>query len=372
MGLNINQQAFITVVQGGLWEKDIWLPQLDEVDFKDIYRFAQEQSVVGLATAGIERLSDIKFPQSLALQFVSDTLQLEQRNKAMNVFVKGLFEKLYKQGVCAILVKGQGIAQCYERPLWRASGDVDLFLSREDYIKAKELLLPLATMVDGEEKDRLHISMTIENWEVELHGTLHCGLSKRVDSCLDNIQQFIFEKEKVRTWQNEGISIRIPDVNEDVIIIFTHILQHFFNEGIGLRQICDWMRFLWVNEGALDKSLLERRLEGMGLVPEWKSFAAYAVDYLGMPDCKMPLYDNDVRWKRKAEYVNDYIMKVGNFGRNIINFKTAQMTLLRKLNTAIKMGRHTLQHVRVFPRTSLTACLHQINTGLRMNFKLTM
>lgn len=54
---------------------------------------------------------------------------IEQRNKGMNIFISELIDKLQKEDIYAILVKGQGIAQCYEKPLWRSSGDIDLLLS---------------------------------------------------------------------------------------------------------------------------------------------------------------------------------------------------------------------------------------------------
>ena len=94
-----------------------------------MYRLAEEQSVVGLVAAGIEHVKDVKVPKEMALQFAGQTLQLEQHNQLMNVFVAELIERLRKKDVYCLLVKGQGVAQCYERPLWRCAGDIDLLLS---------------------------------------------------------------------------------------------------------------------------------------------------------------------------------------------------------------------------------------------------
>lgn len=58
----------------------------------------------------------------LLLQWIGEVQVIEQRNKAMNQFVAELIEKLRKADIYALLVKGQGIAQCYEKPLWRCSG----------------------------------------------------------------------------------------------------------------------------------------------------------------------------------------------------------------------------------------------------------
>ena len=150
MYTDTNQEAFFELVRGGLWERDVELRKYGATDFSQIMRLAEEQSVVGLVTAGLEHVNDVKIPQAWTLQFIGSTLQIEQQNKAMNEFVAQLIEKLRKEDVYAVLVKGQGIAQCYERPLWRSSGDVDLLLSDTNYEKAKKVLLPLATDVETE------------------------------------------------------------------------------------------------------------------------------------------------------------------------------------------------------------------------------
>lgn len=142
MKLDSNQQAFFALVRAGLWETEVRLSKFSQTDFNEVYRLAEEQSVMGLVAAGIEHLTDVKVPQQAALAFVGSTLQLEQRNNAMNVFVAKLIEQLRENDIYALLVKGQGLAQCYEKPLWRVSGDVDMLLSDVDYQRAKELLLP--------------------------------------------------------------------------------------------------------------------------------------------------------------------------------------------------------------------------------------
>ena len=70
----------------------------------------------------MEHVVDVKVPQEWVLQFVGETLQIEQRNKDMNAFIEDLYGRMQKKDLHGILMKGQGIAQCYERPLWRTGG----------------------------------------------------------------------------------------------------------------------------------------------------------------------------------------------------------------------------------------------------------
>lgn len=316
MQFNINLQAFIALLRAGLWEREVQLSQYKGIDYDKILISADEQSVVGLVTAGLDKVVDVKVPQAEVLQFVGSSIQVEQQNTALNQFVADLIDKLRDADIYAILVKGQGVAQCYERPLWRSLGDVDLLLSGENYLKANELLSSIAFSVEEENQYNQHIAMNIDGWSVELHGTLRGGLWGRIDKLLDKIQESIFYGGSVRLWMNGDTQVFLPAPDEDVIFVFSHILQHFYKEGIGLRQICDWCRLLWTYKDSVNHGLLESRIREMGVMTEWKAFAALAVDYLGMPVEAMPFYSDNKKWKRKAVRVMEFVLETGNFGHN--------------------------------------------------------
>lgn len=62
--------------------------------------------------------------------------------------------------------------------------------------------------------------------------------------------------------------------------------------------------------------LLKRRLTKMGLMREWKAFAALSVDYLGIPVEALPLYASDRKWSRKASRILSFVLETGNIGHN--------------------------------------------------------
>ena len=374
--LNINQQAFFELLRAGLWNEKARLSKFGAINLKEICRIAEEQSVVGLVAAGLEHVTDVKLPKEEVLLVVGQTLQLEQRNKAMNAFVAELIGRLRDASINALLVKGQGIAQCYEKPLWRACGDVDLLLNADDYEKAKKLLLPLATEVETEYTHFKHVGMTIpdtfgtsdkgraDGWVVELHGTLHSRLSKRVDKQIDAVQEDTFKFGNVRTWDNGGVTVFLPAVDNDVIFVFTHILHHFFFEGIGLRQICDWCRLLWTFRDVIDVAGLEFRLDTMGIMSEWKAFAAYAVEYLGMPAEAMPLLGEEARRSRKAVRINAFVLEVGNFGHKQRRDFSGMSYLKRKFVSFWGLLSDMLRHFRIFPLDSIRFFGGVLRSGL--------
>ena len=311
---NQTEEIFFELVRAGLWGKEVRLAPYGEVDYSGVLRLAEEQSVVGLVAAGLEKVVDMRVPQSVALQFVGQTLQIEQRNKAMNAFVAEMFKVMSEAGVSAVLVKGQGVAQCYEKPLWRASGDVDLLLDGENYEKAKTVLFPIADKVEGEDVKAKHQALNTKGFEVELHGRMPFFLSKRAYKIIDDVLEDTTGKEGCRVWNMNDTEVRLPKVDNDIIIVFTHFLFHFFVEGVGLRQICDWCRLLYSYRNDIDVHLLETRLQKAGLMSEWRAFSSLAVDYLGMPSKSMPLYSN--RYERKAEKLVQHVLKSGNMGHN--------------------------------------------------------
>ena len=361
-----NTKALFALVKAGLWEKEARLLPFGEVDYSEVYRLAEEQSVLGFVTAGLEHVTDTQVPKGELLQFIGQSLQIEQQNKELNNFIGVLIEKMRDADIYTLMVKGQGIAQCYEKPLWRSCGDVDLFLSDVNYEKAKKFLTPLAVSMEKEYAREKHFGMTIDSWVVELHGRLYCGLSSRIEKELDRVYQDTFYGGSVRSWDNNHIQVFLLSPENDAFYVFTHILQHFYKGGIGLRQICDWCRLLWTYRNTIDVKLLESRIRRAGLMSEWKAFAAYAVHYLDMPSEAMPFYDDLDKWQKKAIRIGAFILEVGNFGQNrnqsyYSNYPYVVRKVFSFSRRMFDMTRHTI----IFPLDSIRFFIGTTINGLK-------
>ena len=319
-------EVFFALVRAGLWETDVKLAAYGEIDYESILRLSREQSIVGLVAAGLEHVVDVKVPQMWALQFAGETIQIEQRNKEMNNFIAEIVDKMRNVGIYTLLVKGQGIAQCYERPYWRTSGDVDFFLSDSNYQKAKEFLLPLSSVNKPERMFSKELGFSIGRWFVEIHGTQRTGLSSGLDKSIDDLQRIAFYDGKVRSWMNGKTQVFLPAADEDVLIVFTHFLKHFYkDEGVSLRQICDWCRLLWTYRERLNLRLLKFRLQKMRLMKEWNAFGNVAIKFLGMPKDVMPLYGDSKFWQRMAEMIVNVILFSKSHGRLTAVYSTMKM-----------------------------------------------
>ena len=367
---DINQQTFFELLKTGLWGNGNPDIRIDGVtDWQEVYQLAQEQSVQGLLLQGIETVqgSWLKVhgsplvPKVLLLQWIGEVQVIEQRNKEMNVFIAELIEKLRKNDIYALLVKGQGIAQCYEKPLWRCSGDVDLLLSYDNYQKAKTLLTPFASEVESEYEGISHLGMTIDGWVVELHGSLRVGLPQKINRVLDEIQSDTFYGGNVRSWLNGQTQIFMLGKENDIVYVFVHFFNHFYKEGVGLRQICDWCRLLYTYRDSLNYELLKSRIKRAGLMSEWKAFYALATKYLGMPEvpCFMFQDSGDPQWERKADRIMEFILKSGNMGHNRGSWLMehdswlSRQYVVRKAFSMFRRIGDLINHARIFPFDSL-------------------
>lgn len=304
--INDSQKAFLTLVKAGLWEKEAKLLRFGKIDFAAISVMADAQGVTGLLAVGLEH-ADVKPSLDRVMSIVGKAMKIERQNKAQNLFVEETVKKMREAGINILLVKGQGVAQCYERPLWRASGDVDFLLGPDHYKKAIEFLQPLSSSNKPEERYSRHLGMKIGELLVEVHGSLRTGLSARVDREVDAVQKDVLYGGKVRSWNNGSVQVLLPAPNEDVFLVFTHFIKHFYKGGMSLRQVCDWCRLLWTYRSDIKTDWLGQHLRKAGLMKEWRTFAALAVDFLGMPAEAMPIYDS--RFKVKDSQLMELVLR---------------------------------------------------------------
>ena len=120
-------------------------------------------------------------------------------------------------------------------------------------------------------------------------------------------------------FKNDSEDILLPGADNDLFLVFTHFIKHFYKEGACLRQVCDLCRLAWTFKDELDGSLLQDRLKRSGLLSEWKAFAALAVDYLGMPAEALPVYDSGARWHSRGGRMMEVIMR-GTLGTVLFGY----------------------------------------------------
>lgn len=299
------QEEYLSLLRSALWDTPATLPK----DLDGVRKIAQTQRtrpmiISALISAGWQ--CDSLQPMELVRKTAATHIQL-------NRCIAKVVSALRDDGVEPVLLKGQGVARNYLQPFLRECGDIDLYVSPDQYKRACEIINGMAA---GEEiakaKDStLHYEIFLGKLLIELHRVS----DKMNDNKSDEIYQAFANdglSNNLAPVDFEGVLVNTPSDSFNAFYIFCHMQRHFLIEGIGLRQMCDWIRFLHTHSGKIDDAYLERVLDSLQLRTIWTMFASIAVDFLGLPAEEMPLYQPGL--KEDASIVLETIFLEGNFG----------------------------------------------------------
>ena len=352
-----NYQIFLELLRAGLWGVSPDLSLFDTtIEWGKVLEVGQEQTVVGVLTDGIAMLpNEMRGERRVVMPFFARTMELEDENRKMNRFAPFLMTQLEKKGVKSILLKGQGVAMCYRQPLHRVVGDIDLLVpDAEQYQRARQLMMKIAEVTEDEDEGRKHSAFVYKGMTIEIHGDFRFSINKQ---CKHNIRKWKEMRLAEPTRHIDEGDLKgatLPSVQFDAVFIFAHLLGHYMGAGgVGLRQVSDWMMFVNRYHQEIDKDVLVDDLNLLGIRQYWEVFGAMAVDYLGFPKERMPLYDS--RNSKKGKIVLMNIFKTGNFGakQKKWQLKEGSNTMLKKVVTFCGQIPVYSRNIRLFPKDTL-------------------
>ena len=224
-----------------------------KIDWRQLYTFASRQAVLGFCFDGIERLTkefseELKqnpMGRDLLMTWMGAAQQIRRQNMKVNAVAGKLYSKFREGGLRCCILKGQGNALRYPNPYSRTPGDIDVWVnaSREEITEYAKCHFKL------EDDIRFHhLETTMDGVPVELH-FFPCIMNNPIYNA--RLQKW-FKRNADLQCSNvvslpDGIGeIAIPTTAFNVIYQLTHLYHHFFDEGIGMRQIIDY--FLVVND----------------------------------------------------------------------------------------------------------------------------
>ena len=217
------------------------------MDWRQLYSFATKQTIIGICFYGIKRLSE-EYPEELKknpierdllMTWMGVSQQIRRQNMKVNGVAAKLYSMLREDGLRCCILKGQGNVLMYPNAYSRNPGDIDVWVnaSREqitDYAKTHFEI--------GDDIRFHHLETSFDGVPVELHffpgimnnpiynARLQKWFKRYADLQCSNVVSL-----------PDGIGeIAIPTTAFNVIYQLTHLYHHFFDEGIGMRQIIDY------------------------------------------------------------------------------------------------------------------------------------
>ena len=337
-----------------LGEKDNMSNVVADIDWQQLYSFASKQALLGLCFDGIERLgeedpAELKqnpIGRELLMTWMGKAQQIRRQNMKVNAVASKLFSMLREDGLRCCILKGQGNALMYPNPYSRTPGDIDVWIdaSRERIMEYAQKKFEL-----GDDIRLQHLETSLDGVPVELHffpcsmnnPIYHARLQKWFRRNADLQCSHIVE---LPDWAGD---IAIPTTAFNVIYQLTHLYHHFFDEGIGMRQIIDYYYVVNNDELLVIRDTLQRELKYLGL---WK-FAG-AVMYvlkkvLGLAEDKMIVPVDEKRGKLLLAEILDG----GNFGKHFTKYAGFTHQSMGK-KYFLKIWRN-MHFVRYFPAEAL-------------------
>ena len=327
------------------------------MDWRQLYTFASKQAILGICFDGIERLGE-EYPEELKknpierdllITWMAKAQQIRRQNVKVNGVAAKLYSKFGEDGLRCCILKGQGNALMYLNAYSRNPGDIDVWVnaSREQITEYAKKHFKL-----GDDIRYQHIETSVDGVPVELH-FFPCTMNNPIYNA--RLQKW-FKRNADLQCSNvvclpDGIGeIAIPTTAFNVVYQLTHLYHHFFDEGIGMRQIIDYYFVLVMSEERRVKNLtaLQRELKYLGL---WKFAGAvmYVLhETLGLPEEKMIAPMDEKRGKLLlAEILNG-----GNFGRHFTKYgHFTQQGMAKKYFLKIWRNMH---FVRYYPAEALS------------------
>ena len=376
--MNKPQTQFLELLRAGLWgtaaDPEHFKP--DSVDWRAVLRIAKEQTMMVVVADGIETLPKELWPaKEVMMKLAMMRVKTEQAHTLLNSTVAQIVNALDAEGVPSVLLKGQGTAQNYLRPMSRSCGDIDLYTGHGGYQRAFEIIEGLHEGRDHKEAAECehHLHTSLNGVEVEIHRLASFLHGKRMNA---NFQKWtqgsmdaLFGSGELETWNNGGTAVCLAPATFNAFFILHHAVRHMTSEGVGFRQICDWMMLLHRCHAQVDVEVLGRKLKEFHMETVWQEFGRLVVNFLGLPVEELPLAPKDIAPTRKTYLLLKHIFISGNFGRFDANGRDHSEVpyLTRKWRSFTFQTKRLAKLFRLFPGYAASYMLHWF-TGAVVRF----
>lgn len=319
------------------------------INWQELLAFAKKQTIVGIYRQGIQRLGDIanKPSEDDVMDWMGAYTKIVQRNVKTDDAVAKLTKIMRDNGIAFFVFKGQVIASYYPSPEIRTSGDVDFYVFKKDWARAKSLLEKDVTMTDDHSDQYWEFTKDGIPFEMHYHTAVFASGSRQrywdelIDSYFDDILDHV---------EINGVGVPTLPPTLNAIYLFVQVYHHFLKEGIALRQFIDWMMFFEAKHKEIVLPELAAKLDKLGLLSAFKAFGAVLTKVLGMDAACFPysLTESD---KHYVDKIMTIVLRYGNFGK--YGRKEQQGGWKHSVETGMRAVRHITQFFWLSPAESL-------------------
>lgn len=343
--LSSAEKLFFQILRYAVSASDEMPAGISVEEWRQIYETARQQSLLGVIFDGIQRNATEKPDKKLLLQWFSVSEQIRQNNQRANLAAVKLAQFFLKNGFRTCILKGQGNALAYPNPCVRTSGDIDIWVEGG----CKKVLIFARRHVAADTKFCYHHIefKSVDGVETEVHyrpsfmnNLVHNHRMQRWYECMAD-EQFSHE-----VGLPDGVGkVCVPTNSFNRIYQMSHISNHFFHEGIGLRQILDY--YFVLRQGFTEEERLhdERLLKHFGLYKMATAVMFVLKEILNLgPELMIVPAD-----KKLGKLLLTEILQSGNFGQYDRRVEHGQGCFMKNMQRI----RRDIRLLRYFPSECL-------------------
>lgn len=311
---SLTEKQFLDLLRSGLQAE---APQKSlygsPPDWPAIIHMARRQAVSALVYDGMTRLpQELRPSRRLLLEWYADTLCIERANMKVNQVLSDVYERYNQEGLTLILLKGQGLAQYYTNPLHRQTGDIDLLFEKE-YSQANQIAHTFGT--DFDSPTLHHTAYSYKGVTVENHCRyVYFYAASNRKAWAEWSETHPLDGEE--TLSLGKCHIPVPNPTANAIYVLLHLQHHFLNTGVGLRQVCDWIRLLTVRSNAIDRQVVSEAVCNLPIGLTLPALQHIAVRWLGLNPSDAILPDRTPSIGKLGALMLRDMMDTGNFGQD--------------------------------------------------------
>lgn len=288
-------------------------------EWQAVFDMAVRQALIGVCADGIDALdNEQRPPRTVAMRWAMTVVQIEKMSQRQNMQAVNVQCRFAKEGFRSCIFKGVGVAAAYyPHPLRRQGGDIDIWLEggRKRIVRYVRGLSPCETV------SYHHIDFSVvKDPAIEVHFFPTFLLNPwRNMRMMDYWKRETSRQMTNRVELPEGLGvITAPTDDVNVIALLGHIMHHFLEEGVGMRQIVDYYYLLTRGCRELDREATKRLLREFHMTKFAGAVMFVLREVLGM-DGRFMIAEPDAK---AGSMLLDNIMKGGNFGKYNEDIKT--------------------------------------------------
>ena len=286
------------------------------IDWNEMLVWAERQAIVGVVFEGIQKAGKaLEIPTDILFKWIGRGQQIEMQNRIVNKRCVELTEQLRNEGFDYCILKGQGNATMYPNPYSRTPGDIDVWIKAQSDGRCKKGdVIEYAKKQDPKAEARYyHVEYQWKEVSVELHfmpGIMNNPIYNRR---LQRFYRKMVDGECMMAELPDGVGeIPVPTNEFNLVFQMAHIMHHFFDEGIGLRQMIDYYFLLRKakEDGRCQMADVKETLKYLNLYKFAGAVMYIMKEVLGL-DEKYLIVPID---ERRGKTLLKEILKGGNFG----------------------------------------------------------